>query len=54
VHNGELHNLYSSGYIGTMKSRRRRWVGYVACMRETNVHKKFGSKPRREEGTWKT
>jgi hypothetical protein len=33
LHNGELHNLYSSpDIIRQIKSRRMRWVGYVARM----------------------
>jgi hypothetical protein len=33
LHNGELHNLYSSpDIIRQIKSRRIRWVGHVACM----------------------
>jgi hypothetical protein len=35
LHNGELHNLYSSlGIIRQIKSRRMRWAGHVASMRE--------------------
>jgi hypothetical protein len=35
LHNGELHNLYSSpSIIRMIKSRRMRWAGHVACMRE--------------------
>jgi ABC-type transport system involved in cytochrome c biogenesis ATPase subunit len=35
LHNGELHNLYSSpDIIRQIKSRRTRWVGHVACIRE--------------------
>jgi hypothetical protein len=35
LHNGELHNLYSSpDIIRQMKSRRKRWVWHVACMGE--------------------
>jgi hypothetical protein len=35
LHNDELHNLYSSSnIIGMIKSRRRRWAGHVARMRE--------------------
>jgi hypothetical protein len=32
LHNGELHNLYSSpNIITTIKPRRMRWAGHVAC-----------------------
>jgi hypothetical protein len=35
LHNGELHNLYSSpDIIRQMKSRRMRWAGHAACMGE--------------------
>jgi hypothetical protein len=35
LHNVELHNLYfSSNIIGIIKSRRMRWAGHVAHMRE--------------------
>jgi hypothetical protein len=35
LHNDELHNLYSSSNIvRVIKSRRIRWAGHVACMRE--------------------
>jgi hypothetical protein len=35
LHNGELHNLYSSPYIiRHIKSRRIRWAGHVARMGE--------------------
>jgi hypothetical protein len=35
MHNGELHNLYSSpDIIRQVKSRRMRWAGHVARMRE--------------------
>jgi hypothetical protein len=35
LHNEELHILYSSrNIIRQIKSRRMRWAGYVACMRE--------------------
>jgi hypothetical protein len=35
LHNGELHNLYSSpGIIRQIKSRRMRWAGHVARMDE--------------------
>jgi hypothetical protein len=33
LHNGELHNLYSSPNITrTIKSRRMRWAGHIARM----------------------
>jgi hypothetical protein len=39
LHNEELHNLYSSPFIvRVIKSRRMRWVGHVARMREINVY----------------
>jgi hypothetical protein len=35
MHNEELHNLYSSpSIIRTIKSRRMRWAGHVARMKE--------------------
>jgi hypothetical protein len=35
LHNEELHNLYSSpNIIRMIKSRRMRWAGHVARMRE--------------------
>jgi hypothetical protein len=34
VHNGKLHNLYSSPDIRWIKSRRMKWAGHVACMGE--------------------
>jgi hypothetical protein len=35
LHNDELHDLYSSpNIVGVIKSRRMRWAGYVARMRE--------------------
>jgi hypothetical protein len=35
LHNEELHNLYSSPDImWIIRSRRMRWVGHVACVRE--------------------
>jgi hypothetical protein len=41
LHNEELHNLYSSpNIVKAIKSRRMRWVGYIACMRDMrNVYK---------------
>jgi hypothetical protein len=35
LHNGELHNLYSSPDVITqIKSRRMNWAEHVACMGE--------------------
>jgi hypothetical protein len=35
IHNGKLHNLYSSSNINRMiKSRRMRWTGHIARMGE--------------------
>jgi hypothetical protein len=41
LHNEELHNLYSSpSIIRIIKSRRMRWAGHVARMREKrNVYR---------------
>jgi hypothetical protein len=41
LHSGELHNLYSSpDIIRQIKSRRMRWAGHVARMREgRNVYR---------------
>jgi hypothetical protein len=56
LHNGELHNLYSSpDIIRQIKSRRMRWAGHVARMGEgRNVYRVLVGKPRRKETTWKT
>jgi hypothetical protein len=47
LHNEELHNLYSSPSIITMiKSRRIRWAGHVARMREKrNAYRILVGKP---------
>jgi hypothetical protein len=52
LHNEELHNLYSSpNIIRMIKSRRMRWAGHVARMREMRnadrilVGKPEGKKP---------
>jgi hypothetical protein len=38
VHNEELHNLYiSPNVIRMIKSRRMRWTGHVARMREKRI-----------------
>jgi hypothetical protein len=39
LHNGDLHNLYSSPSIMRMiKSRRMRWAGHVARMGRSGMH----------------
>jgi hypothetical protein len=44
LHNGELHNLYSSpDIIRQIKLRRMRWAGHVARMGEENIQD-FGGK----------
>jgi hypothetical protein len=47
LHNEELHNLYSSpSIIRIIKSRRMKWAGYVARMREKrNVYRLLVGKP---------
>jgi hypothetical protein len=47
LHNGELHNLYSSPYIiRQIKSRRMGWAGHVARMGEgRNVYRVLVRKP---------
>jgi hypothetical protein len=47
LHNGELHNLYSSpDIIRQIKSRRLRWAGHVARMgEERNVYRVLVGKP---------
>jgi hypothetical protein len=47
LHNGELHNLYSSpDIIRKIKSRRMRWAGHVARMGEgRNVYRVLVGKP---------
>jgi hypothetical protein len=47
LHNGELHNLYSSpDIIRQIKSRRLRWAGHVASMGEgRNVYRVLVGKP---------
>jgi hypothetical protein len=47
MHNGELHNLYSSpDIIRQIKSRRMRWAGHVARMGEgRNVYRVLVGKP---------
>jgi hypothetical protein len=47
LHNGELHNLYSSpDIIRHIKSRRMRWAGHVARMGEgRNLYRVLVRKP---------
>jgi hypothetical protein len=47
LHDEELHNLYSSrSIIRTMKSKRIRWAGHVACTREKrNVYRILMGEP---------
>jgi hypothetical protein len=47
LHNGELHNLYSSpDIIRQIKSRRMRWAGHVARMGEgRNLYRVLVGKP---------
>jgi hypothetical protein len=47
LHNGELHNFYSSlSIIRKIKPRRTRWEDHVARMkRKTNAHKALVGKP---------
>jgi hypothetical protein len=56
LHNGELHNFYSSiDIIRQIKSRRMRWARHVARMGEgRNVYRVLGGKARRKKNTWKT
>jgi hypothetical protein len=42
LHNGELHNFYSSAdIIRQIKSRRMRWAGHVARMRQGRKVNRF-------------
>jgi hypothetical protein len=56
LHSEELHNLYLSlDIIRQIKSRRLRWAGHVARMREERkVYNVFGGKARRKETIRKT
>jgi hypothetical protein len=51
LHKGELHNLYSSrDFIRQIKSRRMRWTGHVACMREgRNMYKVLEGKRKEKD-----
>jgi hypothetical protein len=55
LHNGELHNLYSSpNIIRQIKSSRMRWAAYVARMGEARSVQSCCGKARRKEATPKT
>jgi hypothetical protein len=57
LHNEELHNLYCSPsiLIRMTKSRRMRWAGHLARIREKrNAYNVLGWKARRKEITRKT
>jgi hypothetical protein len=56
LHNDELHDLYSSSdIVRVIKSRRMRWTGHVARMREgERCLQGFGWESGREETTGKT
>jgi hypothetical protein len=56
LHNGEVHNLYSSAtIIRMMKSRRMKWAGHLARMGEKrNAYRILVGKVRRKETTRKT
>jgi hypothetical protein len=59
LHNDELHSLYSSpNIVRVIKSRRMRWAGYVARMREGRGGEGcllgFGWEARRQETTRNT
>jgi hypothetical protein len=51
VHNEELHNFYSLPNTGVDKSRRIRWVGYLAHMgaKKKEVYALFSMKTRRKQ-----
>jgi hypothetical protein len=54
LHNGELHNLYSSpDIIRLIKSRRMRWAGHMARMGEgRNVYSALVGKPEGKRPQW--
>jgi hypothetical protein len=51
LHNGELHNLYSSpDIIGQIKSKRMRWAGHVARLgQERKVYKVLVGSPKERD-----
>jgi hypothetical protein len=54
LHNGVLHNLYSSPDIRQIKSRRMRWGRYVARMEEGKKSIGFWWESPRKEAISKT
>ena len=55
LHNEELKNLYSlPNTVRRIKSRRMRWAGHVARMRDSRVVYRFSWGNPRERATWKT
>jgi hypothetical protein len=51
LHNGELHNLYTSpDIIRQIKSRRMRWARHVACMgQDRKMYKVLVGKPKKKK-----
>jgi hypothetical protein len=56
LHNKALNDLYSSpSIVRVIKSRRMRWAGNVARMRERRgVRRVLVGKPEAQEATWET
>jgi hypothetical protein len=55
LHNEELHTSYSSPNIRTIKSRRMRWAGHVACVGSMrNAYTIFVGKLEEKKTTRKT
>jgi hypothetical protein len=54
LHNAELYNLSPPDIIRQIKSRRMRWAGHVARMREGKRVQAFVGKARRKKTTCKT
>jgi hypothetical protein len=53
LHNEELHNFYTSpSIIKMIKSRRMRWVGYVARRSRRGMHKGYWWESQKERDDW--
>jgi hypothetical protein len=53
LHNEELHKLYISPNIfSVIKSRRTRWTGHVARMRDEKCVENFGRKTKGKTWAW--